>query len=558
MDPLPAAVSARSSHLRNTKTEPFVHLTRRYFQAAVLLVAAGTAFSHGSWAEELRPVSGGTLNWVYFPDPSAIIAINTSSGTGQTIGTKINEGLLSYAYDLTPRPVLALSWTISPDGMRYTFRLRSGVRWSDGRDFTSADVAFSILRLKVAHPRGRITFANVEAVETPDALTAVIVLAKPAPFLISALAGAESPIVPKHIYETFKPEEQPKLSQTIGTGPFLLKEWVPGSHLVFVKNQDYWDAPKPYVDRLVLKVILDPAARAAALETGEIDIGASPVPYGDIERLKADKKLVVDTTTYAYSGPQQQLFFNFDTGILQNHRVRSAIAHAIDLRALLDVVYFGYGQISPSPVSTVLPKFYNPNVKARPFDLKAAEKLLDEAGLKRDSAGIRAKLRLTQNPFLPASFSDFIRNSLRRVGIDIEVQRFDLATYLNVVYKDRAFDLTIESLSNTFDPTLGVQRAYWSKNFKLGLPFSNAAHYSNPEVDRLLEAAAVEPDEKNRREIWWKFQEIIHEEVASVDLIAAAGIIVANRRVKNFAPGAEGLTGSFADLWIDPATGKNQ
>src|SRR5206468_1699876 len=155
-------------------------------------------------------------------------------------------------------------------------------------------------------------------------------------------------------------------------------------------------------------------------------------------------------------------------------------------------------------------------------------------------------LRLTQNPFLPASFSDFVRNSLRRVGIDIEVQRFDLATYLTVVYKDRAFDLTIESLSNTFDPTLGVQRAYWSKNFKLGLPFSNAAHYSNPEVDKLLEAAAVEPDEKKRREIWWKFQEIIHEEVASVDLIAASGVIVANRRVKNFAPGAEGLTGSFA------------
>lgn len=515
-------------------------------------------FSRGTWAEELKPVSGGTLNWVYFPDPSTIIAINTSSGTGQTIGSKINEGLLSYDYDLTPRPVLATSWTISPGGTRYTFRLRSGVRWSDGRDFTSADVAFSILRLKVAHPRGRITFANVEAVETPDALTAVIVLAKPAPFLISALAGAESPIVPKHVYETFKPEEQPKLAQAIGTGPFILKEWVPGSHLVFVRNPDYWDAPKPYVDRLLLKVILDPAARAAALETGEIDIGGAPVPYGDIDRLKADKKLVVDTTTYAYSGPQQQLFFNFDTGILQDRRVRLAVASAIDLKALLDIVYFGYGQISPSPVSTVLPKFYNPNVKAWPFDLKAAERLLDEAGLKRDSAGIRAKLRLTQNPFLPSSFSDFIRNSLRRIGIDIEVQRFDLATYLNVVYKDRAFDLTIESLSNTFDPTLGVQRAYWSKNFKLGLPFSNAAHYSNPEVDRLLEIAAVEPDETKRREVWWKFQEIIHEEVASVDLVAPSGVIVANRRVKNFAPGAEGLTGSFASLWIDPNTGKNQ
>src|SRR5207249_3084221 len=182
-------------------------------------------------------------------------------------------------------------------------------------------------------------------------------------------------------------------------------------------------------------------------------------------------------------------------------RVRLAFAHVIDLKKLLDIVYFGYGQISPSPVSAVLPQFYNTHVRAWPLDLKAAEELLDQDGLTRDGAGIRAKLRLSQNPFLPASSSDFIRNSLRRVGIDIEIQRLDLATYLSVVYKYRAFDLTIESLSNTFDPTLGVQRAYWSKNFKLGLPFSNAAHYSNPDVARLLEPAAIEPDETRRPQI---------------------------------------------------------
>jgi len=101
-------------------------------------------------AAEATPVSGGTLNWVFYPDPSALIAINTSSGTGQTIGTKINEGLLAYDYDLKPKPVLARSFTISEDGRRYSFGLRPGVKWSDGHEFTSADVAFSIERLKVA------------------------------------------------------------------------------------------------------------------------------------------------------------------------------------------------------------------------------------------------------------------------------------------------------------------------------------------------------------------------------------------------------------------------
>ncbi|MFT4117717.1 ABC transporter substrate-binding protein [Bradyrhizobium sp.] len=500
-----------------------------------------------------KPVSGGTLNWVYYPDPSAIIAINTSSGTGQTIGSKINEGLLAYDYDLNPRPVLATSWTISEDGKRYSFQLRPGVKWSDGKDFTSEDVAFSIERLKIAHPRGRITFANVEAIETPNPLTAIVVLSKPAPFLITALAGAESPIVPKHVYSALKPDEQPRLEQTIGTGPFILREWVPGSHLLFVRNPNYWDAPKPYIDRLVLKVILDPAARAAALEAGEVDIGATPVPYGDIERFKLDKRFVVDTTTYAYSGPQQQLFFNFDTPLLQDRRVRKAIAHAIDLKALLNVVFFGYGLVSPSPVSTALPKFYDPRIQAWPFDPTTAEQLLDEAGIVRGAGGIRARLRLTQNPFLPASLADFLRNSLRRVGLDIEIQRYDLATYLNVVYRDRAFDLTVESLSNTFDPSLGIQRAYWSKNFRIGLPFSNAAHYSNQEVDGLLEAAAVEPNVEKRKELWARFQSTIHEEVASVDLVAAGGVIIANKKVRDFAPGGEGLNGSFADLWIDPS-----
>ncbi|MBS7703769.1 ABC transporter substrate-binding protein [Chelatococcus asaccharovorans] len=528
-------------------------LSRRQFHQMLLATsAASVLLPEVARPASDQPVFGGTLNWVFFPEPSAIIAINTSSGTGQTIGTKINEGLFTYDYDLNPKPVLATNWTISPDGLTYTFRLRANVKWHDGKPFTSDDVAFSILRLREAHPRGRATFANVVRVETPDPLTAILILSKPAPFLITALSGAESPIVPKHIYETFKPSEQPKLEQTIGTGPFILKEWVPGSHLLFIKNPNYWDAPKPYVDRLVMRIITDPSARAAALETGQVDIGANPVPLADLERLKANPQLVVDTTTYAYSGPQQQLFFNLETKVFQDRRVRLAVAHALDLKVLLDVVYLGYGSVSPSPVSVVLPKFYNPKIEAWPFDPALSERLLDEAGLTRGEGGIRLKARLTVNPFHLPAFGDFVKQALRRIGIDADLQRYDLATYLTKVYKDRNFDLVIESLSNVFDPTLGVQRAYWSKNFQLGLPFSNAAHYDNPEVDRLLEAAAVERDEAKRRDLWFRFQEIIHEEVASVDLVAPAGIIVAAKKVRNFAPGAEGLNGSFADLWIAP------
>lgn len=442
---------------------------------------------------------------------------------------------------------------MSDDGLRYTFRLRDGVKWHDGADFTSADVAFSILRLKEAHPRGRITYQNVTAVETPDPLTAVIVLSKPAPFLIAAQSASELPIVPKHIFEKIEPQAGQTLETAIGTGPFRLTEWVTGSHLVLERNPDYWDAGKPYIDRLIIRVITDAAARAAALETGEADLGDSPVPLGDVARLEQAPNLVVDKTTYAYSGPQRQLFFNYDNPIFGNRDVRLAIAHAINIDEIVDIAYFGYAQSSPSPVSTALPKWYDPSVRARPHDTAEAERLLDAAGFPRKDGGTRFPVRITFNPYSPQAAADVVRSQLRAVGIDAEVYKYDLPTYLTTVYKDRAFDIVFESLSNTFDPTLGIQRAYWSKNFKVGLPFSNAAHYSNPEADALLEAAAVERDEKKRWEIWSRFQHLIHEDVASVDVLAPGSQIIANRRVKNFVTGAQGLNWGFADLWIDPS-----
>ncbi len=528
---------------------------RRSFNQMLMLAGASLALpklAFGAEASKKTPVPGGTLNWLYYPDPgSALIAINTSSGTGQAIGPKTNEGLLTYDYDLNPKPLLATSWEIAPDGLKYTFHLRQGVKWHDGEDFTSDDVAFSILRLKEAHPRGRITYAHVTEVQTPDPHTAVIVLDRPAPFLITAVSSSESPIVPKHIYKDIKPADGETLAQVVGTGPFILKEWVPGNHLIFEKNPNYWDTGKPYLDRVILRVILDPAARAAALETGEIDIGANPVPLSDLDRLKTNPNLQVDTTTYGYSGPQQQLFFNWDTPLLQDKNVRLAIAHAIDLPQLVKVALFGYGDVSPSPISVALPKFYDPSIKQHAYDPKLAEDLLDKAGKPRGSDGIRFKLRLTNNPFNTPAYADFIKSALKKIGIDAEILKFDLPTFLKTVYTDRAWDLVIESLSNTFDPTLGVQRAYWSKNFKIGLPFSNASHYANADVDAVLEAAAIEPDEAKRRALWYKFQHLIHDDAVSVDLVAAGAQIVANKKVRDFAPGAEGINNSFKNIWFD-------
>lgn len=538
-----------------------MNMSRRHFNHLLLVgsaaalglpgLALGQTVAGGQTGGD--PVRGGTLKLAYTLEPgSALFAINTSSGTGQAIGPKVVEGLFTFDYDLNPLPLLATDWAVSGDGLRYTFKLREGVKWHDGKPFTSDDVAFSIQRLKEAHPRGGITYQNLGTVETPDPHTAVIVLSKPAPYLITALSSSESPIVPRHIYEALPLQQGQTLATAIGTGPFKLVEWQPGSHLIFDRNPDYWDEGKPYLDRVILRIITDPAARAAALETGEVDIGANPVPLTDLERFKQNPALVVDDTIYAYAGQQQQLFFNFDRDIWKDRRVRLAVAKAIDLNRFVDIVTYGTGLVSPSPIAVTLTKFHDASISQHPFDPAAAEQLLDEAGYPRGANGFRFKVRLLYNTFLSPSYADFISNALRAVGIEAEIVRLDLPTYLRTVYNDRNFDLTIESLSNLFDPTLGVQRAYWSNNIKKGVPFSNAAGYSNPEVDALLEAAAIEIDEAKRRELWVRFQNIIHDEVASVDLIVPGHQIIANKKVKNFVTGGQGINWSFGDIWIDP------
>ena len=190
------------------------------------------------------------------------------------------------------------------------------------------------------------------------------------------------------------------------------------------------------------------------------------------------------------------------------------------------------------------------SIKPRAFDPARSEKLLEEAGHAKKADGMRMQLRLLINPFIDARLADFVRQSLRRVGIDAVIQPREFAAYVKQVYTDRQFDLIIESLSNVFDPTVGVQRGYWSKNFKVGLPFSNSARYESADADRLLEAAAIEPDVAKRKALFKDFQQLIHRDIPSVDLISPLEVVIASKRLKNFAVGAEGVSSNWADAYF--------
>ncbi|MGF6240430.1 peptide/nickel transport system substrate-binding protein [Paraburkholderia sp. GAS38] len=538
---------------------PF-HSGRRTALLGLAGSAAGVAFgpfaslAHAA-AETtaIAPRRGGRLTLLVNPEPNVLINFATTAGAEQKASPKVTEGLLSYDFNVRPQPQLATAWTISADGLQYTFKLRQGVRWHDGEPFTSKDVATSIGLLKQYHSRGRSTFANVVEVRTPDPHTALLQLSRPAPYLIYALAASESPIVPAHLYDSGDPLNNPHNIAPIGTGPFRFKSWERGSHVVLVRNPDYWDAPKPYIDELVLRFIGDPAARAVALETGELDLaGENPVPLLDIQRLQALPHLALESRGYSYDAAQTQLQFNLDNRYLANPKVRQAIAHTIDREAILRAVWYGYGIVAPSPISPLLTQFYDPHAPTWPHDPAKANQLLDEAGLPRQSNGYRFALNVDYNPYDPtfARLADYLRQTLRGVGIEATVRSQDFGAYVKRIYTDRDFDLDANFLGNTFDPTVGVQRLYWSKNFRKGVPFSNATHYSNPEVDRLLEAAAVENDPRTRVAYFRRFQQVVGQDLPIVDLVTLKQVTIYNRRVHNHTVTADGLDGNLADVFV--------
>jgi peptide/nickel transport system substrate-binding protein len=165
---------------------------------------------------------------------------------------------------------------------------------------------------------------------------------------------------------------------------------------------------------------------------------------------------------------------------------------------------------------------------------------------------VRFRVPLDYNPIGAdgARLADYLRTTLARVGIAVAVRSQDASAFIKRVYTDRDFAFTTNGASNLFDPTVGVQRLYWSKNFIKGVPFSNGTHYRNPKVDELLEAAAVENDPARRVELFKAFQQIVAREVPDLNLYQPEFITIANQRVHDHSLTADGVESNLADVYL--------
>jgi peptide/nickel transport system substrate-binding protein len=502
---------------------------------------------------------GGTLVMVVQPEPPSLDAYRNTNVAIGIVSTKVYEGLLEYGFDLKPIPGLAKSWTVSPDGKTITFNLHEGVNFHDGSLCTSEDIKFTVLEvLKKVHPRGISTFRALESIETPNPLTAVFKLSEPAPYMLAALSGYESPILPKHVFGIGDIANHPNANRPIGTGPFKFVEWQKGQYMRFDRNSDYRKKGLPFLDHIVARFIADGGTRAASLETQEIQIGGfSAILPLDVKRLRALPYIDVTTKGYEMQSPIVQLDLNTQRKPFDNVKVRQAIAYAIDRKFIIDNIWFGFGRPATGPISSNFAAngLYTTEVKNYnvPNGVEIANKLLDEAGCARGTGGIRFEIVHDICPYGEEwrRFAEYVQQQLTKLGIKVTLRYEDVPTWLRRIFTNYDYEITNTFIQTLADPVIGVHRLYGSKFIKPGTVFVNDTRWSSKETDELMDQATVELDPTKRAVLYHELQRKIVEASPIVFVMELDFVTVSNKKVRDWLVSPFGLYSAFDRAWLD-------
>lgn len=520
--------------------------------SAVLAIPALSGLTAIPVMAQETPVKGGVLNSIVQPEPPTLMLGLNQQGPTQTVAGKIYQGLLTYDQKLAPLPSLAKSWTVSPDGLVYTFKLFENVTWHDGKPFTAKDVVFSTANfLKEVHPRARAVFSRCDSITALDDHTVEFKLKEPFPAFLQSFEVSSAPMIPAHLYEGTDFRANPANATPIGTGPFKLKEWVKGSHIQLVRNEAYYKAGLPYLDGITFRVIPDAASRSLALESGQVQ----QTQYSDIEpfevpRLKTLPNLEFSTKGYEFIAPLSWLEINHRVKPLDDKRFRKAIAYAIDRKFIRDKIWFGLGRIPTGPINSVV-KFYDPKVTTYEPNIEKAKALLDEMGLKPDAKGVRATVKIMPMPYGETwtRLGEYLKQALGKAGIAVTLESTDAAGWSQRV-SNWDYEITTNFLYQYGDPALGVARTYISDNIRKGVLFTNTMGYSNPKVDELFAKGAREVDTTKRQALYSEVQQILSDDLPVVWLLEMEFPTFLDKRVKNANKTAIGVNDTYEDVWL--------
>ncbi|MGN6756966.1 MAG: ABC transporter substrate-binding protein, partial [Thermomicrobiales bacterium] len=448
---------------------------------------------------------------------------------------------------------------ISLVGKTYTFMLRKDVKWHDGQPFTSKDVVYTyttMMKKESGSPRTSDLTDRVDSITAPDDSTVVFKLRDiVAPFLTSNMYG----ICPEHILGQVAPDQlkqhpfslgDPKV--TIGTGPFMFKEWVKDDHTTLVKNPNFFRG-EPAIDQYVFKVVKDANVVAAQLKTGEGDYGGiTPALFDEMSKQQNLTIAQYDTYTFTYYTYQLD---PAKTTLFQDKAVRQALAYAIDRDAMVKAIDFGLATVAQG-TEPVLSFAYAPDqMKTKyTYDTKKAEQLLDGAGWVKGPDGIRAKggkklqftLWTNAGNNVRMQYITVIQQQWKQIGVDATPKTQEWNAFVSRLTEAHDYEIMLLGFSWDVDPD---QSAMWTTSGYDG--GFNTGKYSNPDVDKLCAQGLAELDQEKRKQIYIQMQNILLEDLPNFILDFPKGLAAVTKRVHNLKPNAINIRWNAYTWWVE-------
>lgn len=497
---------------------------KRWVLTSVVLIAVLILSVVGQAAE---PSFGGTLRIGTLTGLDSFNVLASNSVSDSWVLNLMYPSLLIFNENGQKIGYLAKDWGYSEDGLTAWFELRDGVKWADGVPITSEDVKFTADITK-EHRIGFNAFVlnAVTEVRTPTPTRVEFVLSKPnGPFL--ATIGFWLRVVPKHIWKDVEdPKRYPNMNP-VGAGPFKLVDYRLGQYYELEAVDEWFDAPagRPYLDKVIFKVYPDINTLILALQKGEIDVSAQPIPPASVARVKRTPRIVTVTAPslgYYYMG------FNMkreSAPSLADVTVRQAFAMAINKEMIRKMVLRGQAIDTAVAVTPVLADWYNPDVESYPYDPEKAKAMLEAAGYRdTDGDGIRetpAGEKMSYELLFDGGETNIlkavkmIQQDLSKVGIEINLEAVERNTYLTM-FRNADFDLMCGKWGIMDEPADYLYLIYHSETY--GTDGINHLGLNNPELDVLLEEARQATDMEVAKEKVFKIQEKLHELVPDIEL----------------------------------------
>ena len=484
-------------------------------------------------AETGAPKSGGSLTVAIFADHVTLDPAIVIADPDIIIQQATYDNLLMIQEDLTVKPELAVSWEPNEDLSSYTFNLRRGVKFHNGKDFKAEDVLFTFNRLMdpILDSPVRQTFSStVEDIVVVDDYTIRFDLVGPNSFFIPSFSLFQARVLPSNVDVSRLTLEE------FGSGPFKIVEHLPGERTTMERNEDYWEEGIPYLDELVIQLIPEPATRAEALKSGDVDL-VYDLETQSIAGLEGHADtVVIENTSFSWIG----LPMRFDRPPFDDIRVRKAFQLATDRESINQAAYLGRGSIAydhpihpshPLFSSQCTPPEYNP---------EAAKALLAEAGY---PDGIDVTL-YTADVFAGSiELAVAFKESAEPAGIRVDVNRASSDGFWDVVWTHEPFTVVYWNGRPTPDQALTQQNlssAAW-----------NAPRYNNPKFDELLiRARGEQPDQQ--KATYAEIQCLLIDDVARISVAFRPSFYGARTNVRGAIPHPLGVNGvKFQDAWLD-------